>query len=262
LLHLSVLCGKDLTTRDPKNEYRHFQGNEYIGLDLSLFLLKKRIMKRTILSFLEQLQENNNREWFHANKSIYDEAKREFEVFIDSLIPAIAKFDDSVKQMTAKDCIFRIFRDVRFAKDKSPYKTNFGAFIAKGGRKNHGPGYYFHIQPGECFLSGGVWMPEPEVMKKVRQEIYYNIDEFKSILNSKTFLKYFSGIDDWDRQKTAPKEYPKDFPDVELLKNRSFTISHKLDDKILHSDELFDYTIGVYRIMQPYNAFLARAVEG
>ena len=219
-------------------------------------------MKRTILSFLEQLQENNTREWFQANKSLYDEAKREFEVFIDSLIPAIAKFDDSVKQMTAKDCIFRIFRDVRFAKDKSPYKTNFGAFIAKGGRKNHGPGYYFHIQPGECFLSGGVWMPEPEVMKKVRQEIYYNIDEFKSILNSKTFLKYFSGIDDWDRQKTAPKEYPKDFPDVELLKNRSFTISHKLDDKILHSDELFDYTIGVYQIMQPYNAFLARAVEG
>ena len=219
-------------------------------------------MKRTILSFLEQLQENNTREWFQANKSLYDEAKREFEVFIDSLIPAIAKFDDSVKQMTAKDCIFRIFRDVRFARDKSPYKTNFGAFIAKGGRKNHGPGYYFHIQPRECFLSGGVWMPEPEVMKKIRQEIYYNIDEFKSILNNKKFLNHFSGIDDWDRQKTAPKEYPKDFPDIELLKNRSFTISHKLDEKILLRDELFDYTIGVYRIMQPYNAFLARAVEG
>jgi uncharacterized protein (TIGR02453 family) len=219
-------------------------------------------MKRTILSFLEQLQENNNREWFQVNKSLYDETKREFEVFIDSLIPAIAKFDDTVKQMTAKDCIFRIFRDVRFAKDKSPYKTNFGAFIAKGGRKNHGPGYYFHMQPGECFLSGGVWMPEPEVTKKIRQEIYYNIDEFKNILNSNMFLKYFSGIDDWDRQKTAPKEYPKDFPDIELLKNRSFTISHKLDEKILLSNKLFDYTIGVYRIMQPYNAFLSRAVEG
>jgi uncharacterized protein (TIGR02453 family) len=219
-------------------------------------------MKKVILSFLEQLQENNSREWFQANKSLYDEAKREFEVFIDSLIPAIAKFDDSVKQMTAKDCIFRIFRDVRFAKDKSPYKTNFGAFIAKGGRKNHGPGYYFHIQPGECFLAGGVWMPEPEVMKRIRQEIYYNIDELKSILNNKKFLGYCSGIDDYDKQKTAPKEYPKDFPDIELLKNRSFTISHKLDEKILLSDKLFDYTIGVYRIMQPYNAFLARAVEG
>ena len=219
-------------------------------------------MKKIIMTFLEQLQDNNNREWFQANKSLYDDAKKEFETFIDSLIPAIAKFDDSVKQMTAKDCIFRIFRDVRFAKDKSPYKTNFGAFIAKGGRKNHGPGYYFHIQPGECFLAGGVWMPAPDVMKKIRQEIYYNIDELKSILNNKTFRSYFSGIDDYDRQKTAPREYPKDFPDIELLKNRSFTISHPLDEKILHSDKLFDYTIGVYKIMLPYNAFLARAVEG
>ena len=219
-------------------------------------------MKKIIMTFLEQLQDNNNREWFQANKSLYDDAKKEFETFIDSLIPAIAKFDDSVKQMTAKDCIFRIFRDVRFAKDKSPYKTNFGAFIAKGGRKNHGPGYYFHIQPGECFLAGGVWMPAPDVMKKIRQEIYYNIDELKNILNNKGFRSYFSGIDDYDRQKTAPREYPKDFPDIELLKNRSFTISHPLDEKILHSEKLFDYTIGVYKIMLPYNAFLARAVEG
>ena len=219
-------------------------------------------MNAIVLSFLEKLQLNNNREWFHSNKSLYDEAKKEFEDFIDLLIPAISKFDDSVKQMRAKDCIFRIFRDVRFSKDKSPYKTNFGAFIAKGGRKNHGPGYYFHIQPGECFLAGGVWMPEPEIMKKIRQEIYYNIDELKSILNNKKFLSYFSGIDDYDKQKTAPKEYPKDFPDIELLKNRSFTISHMLDEKILLSDELFGYTIAVYRIMLPYNAFLARAVAG
>ena len=129
-------------------------------------------MKRTIINFLKDLEQNNNREWFQANKVHYDTAKAEFETFINSLIPAIAKFDDSVKLITAKECIFRIFRDVRFAKDKSPYKTNFGAFIAKGGRKNHGPGYYFHLQPGECFLSGGVWMPSPDIMKKIRQEIF------------------------------------------------------------------------------------------
>ena len=219
-------------------------------------------MKNIILPFLEQLQENNNREWFQANKTLYDDAKTEFETIINSLIPAIAKFDDSVKLMTAKDCIFRIFRDVRFAKDKSPYKINFGAFIAKGGRKNHGPGYYFHLQPGESFLSGGVWMPSPDGLKKIRQEIYYNIDEFKSVLNNKDFKKYFSGIDDWDRQKIAPREYPKDFPDIDLLKNRSFTVSHKLSEKIIHSEKLFDYAIGVYKVMKPYNAFLAKAVEG
>jgi uncharacterized protein (TIGR02453 family) len=219
-------------------------------------------MKSTILDFLTRLQENNNREWFHANKGLYDEAKAEFEAFVNSLIPAIANFDDSVKFMTAKECIFRIFRDVRFSKDKSPYKTNFGAFMAKGGRKNHGPGYYFHIQPGECFLSGGVWMPDPETMKKIRQEIYYNIDEFKQILNDRNFVKYFSGIDEWDKQKTAPREYPKDFPDIDLLKNRSFTVSHAIDPVLIHSDGLFDYAIKVYKVMQPYNAFLAKAVEG
>jgi uncharacterized protein (TIGR02453 family) len=219
-------------------------------------------MKNIILPFLEQLQENNNREWFQANKILYDNAKEEFERFINSLIPAIAKFDDSAKLMTAKECIFRIFRDVRFAKDKSPYKTNFGAFIAKGGRKNHGPGYYFHLQPGESFLAGGVWMPSPDIMKKIRQEIYYNVDELKGILNNKDFKKYFSGIDDWDRQKLAPREYPKDFPDIDLLKNRSFTVSYKLDDKIINSEKLFDYAIGVYQVMKPYNAFLAKATEG
>jgi uncharacterized protein (TIGR02453 family) len=219
-------------------------------------------MEKLILSFLEQLQENNNRDWFQANKALYENAKAGFEVFINSLIPEIAKFDDSVKLMTAKECIFRIFRDVRFAKDKSPYKTNFGAFIAKGGRKNHGPGYYFHLQPGGCFLSGGVWMPSPDVMKKIRQEIYYNVDEFKSILNDKNFTKYFSGIDEWDKQKLPPREYPKDFPDIDLLKNRSFTVSHALSEKIIYSEKLFDYSIKVYQAMRPYNAFLARAIEG
>jgi uncharacterized protein (TIGR02453 family) len=219
-------------------------------------------MKSTILKFLGQLQENNNREWFHSNKPLYDEAKADFEEFINSLIPAIAKFDDSVKFMTAKDCIFRIFRDVRFSKDKSPYKTNFGAFIAKGGRKNHGPGYYFHLQHSESFLAGGVWMPDPDTMKKIRQEIYYNVNEFKNILNHKEFKKYFSGIDEWDKQKLAPREYPKDFPDIDLLKNRSFTVSHLLSEKIIQSEKLFDYAIGVYQVMKPYNAFLAKAIEG
>jgi len=219
-------------------------------------------MKSTILNFLGQLQENNNREWFLANKGLYEEAKADFEAFINSLIPAIARFDESVQFMTAKECIFRIFRDVRFAKDKSPYKTNFGAFMAKGGRKNHGPGYYFHMQPDGCFLSGGVWMPDPDTMKKIRQEIYYNIDEFKGILNDNKFKNFFSGIDDWDKQKLPPREYPKDFPDIDLLKNRSFTVSHSIDTELIHSDGLFDYTVKVYKAMRPYNAFLTKAIEG
>jgi uncharacterized protein (TIGR02453 family) len=217
-------------------------------------------MITAVLPFLRDLEKNNDRDWFHANKPVYDQVRKEFEAFIDSLIPAIARFDATVKFIEGKDCIFRIFRDVRFNKDKSPYKTNFGAFISKGGRKSHGPGYYFHLQPGECFLSGGVWMPEPEVMKKIRQEIYYNYDEFTHILGERAFRKYFSGIDDWDRQKLPPREYPKDFAGIELLKNRSFTISHPLEEKMLGKKDLADFVVKVYRVMLPYNEFLRRAI--
>jgi uncharacterized protein (TIGR02453 family) len=133
--------------------------------------------------------------------------------------------------------------------------------MAKGGKKNHGPGYYFHMQPGECFLSGGVWMPEPEITKKIRQEILYNYEEFKGILEDKTFKKMFSGIDEWDKQKLPPRDFPKDFPGMDLLLNRSFTISHPMAEKTIYSDGLLDYAAKVYKAMQPYNDFLRRAVE-
>jgi uncharacterized protein (TIGR02453 family) len=218
-------------------------------------------MDQKIIKFLEDLGKNNNREWFLANKPRYEQAKAEFEVFVNSLIPAIAKFDDSIKFLTAKDCVWRIYKDVRFSKDKTPYKTNMGAFMAKGGKKNHGPGYYFHIQPGELFVSGGVWMPEPEVTKKIRQEIYYNYDEFLGILNHKEFKKFFSGIDDWDRLKLPPRDYPKDFPGMDLLMNKSFTVSHPLAEKVFYSEGLLDYSVKAYKAMLPYNRFLARAME-
>ncbi|MCX6251365.1 MAG: DUF2461 domain-containing protein [Bacteroidetes bacterium] len=218
-------------------------------------------MKKIVLEFLGELITNNNREWFQAHKAIYDEAKNEFESVINALIPGIAKFDESVKFITGKDCVFRFYRDIRFSNDKTPYKTNFGGFITKGGKKSHGPGYYLHVSPEECFLSGGIWMPAPDIMKKIRQEIYFNINEFKGIISNKAFTKYFTDIDDWDRQKTAPREFPKDFPDLDLLKNRSFTLSKGLDKKVLESDDLLDHALQVYKAMYPYNEFLRRATE-
>jgi len=218
-------------------------------------------MIKTVLPFLEDLRKNNNREWFLGNKYRYDEAKGEFESFLEQVIHAIAKYDPGVKFLKSKDCIFRIFRDVRFSKDKSPYKTNFGAWITSSGRKSSGPGFYIHLQPGESFLAGGIHIPDTERLKKIRQEIYYNIDELKSILNEKTFKKFFSGIDEWDKQKLAPREFPKDFPDIEILKNRSYTVSHPVKDSVVSNQKFFDYVMAVFKANQPYNAFLRRAVE-
>ncbi len=219
-------------------------------------------MIKTALPFLADLAKNNNREWFQKNKPRYEEAKKELESFLDLVIPAISKFDPGIKFVAPKDCIFRIFRDVRFSKDKSPYKTNMGAWITAGGRKSSGPGFYIHLQPGESFLAGGIHMPDPENMKKIRQEIYYNIEELKSIMKGTEFRKYFNGIDEWDKQKLPPREFPKDFPDIDLLKNRSFTVSSQLADKVIESPKLLDHVIAVFKAVKPYNAFLRRAVEG
>ncbi len=219
-------------------------------------------MNTIILDFLNDLKDNNNREWFHANKKTYDASKQEIETFVDNLVPMIAAFDPSVKFATGKECLFRIFRDVRFAKDKSPYKTNMGAWISKGGRKSKGPGYYLHIQPGESMLAGGVYMPEPDQLKKIRQEIYYNAAEFKAILGHKDAKKYFDGLSEWDKQKLPPRDFPKDFPDIDILKNRHFTVAYMLTDKQVADKDFGKLVAKVFRLMHPLNVFLERALNG
>ncbi|MCX6283899.1 MAG: DUF2461 domain-containing protein [Bacteroidetes bacterium] len=219
-------------------------------------------MDPTIIDFLNLLKENNNRDWFHANKKMYDIAKLEMEAFVDNLIPQVAAFEPSVKYVTAKECMFRIFRDVRFSKDKSPYKTNMGAWITRGGRKSPGPGYYLHIQPGESMLAGGVYMPEPDQLKKIRQEIYYNAEEFKAILGNRNSKKYFDSLSDWDKQKLAPRDFPKDFPDIDLLKYRHYTVAYMLSDKQVISKDFSKLVVKVFGLMRPLNVFLERALNG
>jgi len=132
-----------------------------------------------IIKFLTTLKENNNRDWFNKNKKWYQRSIEEFEVYVNCLIGEIQKFDVDIRFLAAKDCIFRIYRDIRFSKDKSPYKTNFGAFIVKDGRKSGNAGYYLHIEPGSSFLGGGIYMPPAETLRVVRKEIFENTKEFK-----------------------------------------------------------------------------------
>ena len=217
-------------------------------------------MKKVVLEFLTQLGENNTRGWFQAHKGQYDESKNEVESFVNSAIPAIARFDDTVKFAEAKDCMFRIFRDVRFAKDKSPYKTNMGAWITQAGRKGTGPGYYIHIQPGGSFLSAGVYMPEPDQLKKMRSEIYYNVAEFNAILADKALRKYCNGLQEIEKVKLAPRDFPKDFPEIELLKHKHYILTYPLRDEMVESDHLIDLIGMVFKAMYPFNVFLKRAL--
>ena len=214
---------------------------------------------KLILAFLEDLSNNNNREWFHANKHRYEEAKAEFEKFVEYLILSISKFDKEIKNISAKNCLFRIYNDVRFAKNKPLYKTNFGASIAKGGKNGGFAGYYFHIEKNNSFVGGGIYMPPADKLKLIRKEIYYNFGEFFKIVNDKSFIKYFKELDELKLSR-VPKDFPKDFAGAEFLKYKSYTMIFPLQQKLLQSEELNKTTIEIFKAMQPLNNFLNKAI--
>ena len=216
----------------------------------------------TVLDFLSQLTTNNNRDWFQQNKAWYEKSRKEVEVFVSEMITTISAIDPALQTPAMKDCIFRIFRDVRFGADKSPYKTNFGAFIARGGRKSSNPGYYFHFEPGKSMLAGGVYMPQPDTLKLLRNEIYYHSDELKRIIEKPSFRKYFDQLGDFDKLKKAPKDFPADFPDIDLLKYRSYIVSQDIPDDVVSDPEGYKkLAIDMVRELQPFMAFLNRAIS-
>jgi uncharacterized protein (TIGR02453 family) len=213
-----------------------------------------------IFAFLKKLKANNNKEWFDKNKENYLEVKQEYEVFVDKLIKEISKFDKKISaDMKAKDCVFRIYKDVRFSKDKTPYKTNMGASINPGGKKSVEAGYYMHLEPGNSFLAGGVWMPEPPMLNAIRQEIDYNPDPLLKILKSTSFKKYFKGLDEDGKLKSAPKGFEKDHENIELLKNRHFIVSHFVSDKQLLDKNNVREIVSGFKTMYPLMEYLREA---
>jgi len=212
------------------------------------------------INFLKTLEKNNNREWFHANKEIYNEAKAEFEDFVNHLIPLVADFDKTVVGTNAKDCIFRIFRDVRFSHDKRPYKTNFGAYINEGGKKSINAGYYVHLDPDGYFAGGGIYMPPAPILTKVRTEIMQNVEEYLSIIERKSFKSTFGEVEG-DRLKTAPKGFAKDFKHIDLIKLKSYTATSIFTEKEVLSENYMEKLLTVFKELKPFNDFLNHALK-
>jgi len=215
-----------------------------------------------IIRFLAALSENNNREWFSANKGWYDSLKKEFDSLSSKLILKIAEFDEDIKNVEASECVFRIYRDVRFSHDKTPYKTHFGVFIASaGGRKSQRGGYYLHLDPAGCFVGVGVWCPPPPLLKALRKSVYDNIDELNEIRNEAEFANLFTHFFEEDKLKTVPPGFPKDFPDAELLKLKHYLVEYKLDEKIIESEDFIDKIAHIFKIAYPFNKFLNYTVD-
>jgi uncharacterized protein (TIGR02453 family) len=220
------------------------------------------MLPSSVFKFLKDLSKNNNKAWFDANRKTYESVKTDFNKTVEELINGIAGFDEPIGELEAKKCMFRINRDIRFSKDKSPYKTNMGASFNKGGKKAMNAGYYFHCEPGKSFVAGGVWLPMPPELSRVRQEIDYNFDEWKKIVGNSTFKKYF---DDeaikGESLSRPPKGYDENNPAIHYLKMKSFIVSRSFTDEALQDKKMFKEVIKTFNAMKPMLDFLNRAIE-
>jgi uncharacterized protein (TIGR02453 family) len=213
------------------------------------------------LRFLKELANNNNRDWFQANKKRFDSAQDNLTAFTDYLIGEVGKFDDAVATLDPKSCVFRIYRDVRFSKDKSPYKTNLGAYISPGGRKSMQPGYYFHLQPGQSFIAGGKHIPDGPETLKIRNAIANNTDEFLKIVGKKSYRDTFGKMHG-DKLKSAPKGFDPEHKAVEYLKLKEFMAFTEMhDDKFLISAEFPKHLVKTMKEMFPLVSFLRKALS-
>ncbi|NOT75583.1 MAG: DUF2461 domain-containing protein [Cyclobacteriaceae bacterium] len=213
-----------------------------------------------IFKFLQSLAKNNDRVWFEKNKPTYLQAKDNFEMFVGKFLDELIRFNPEFATLNPKKLPFRIYRDVRFSKDKSPYKTNMGAGFSPNGKLVQEPGYYLHIQPGGSFFAGGIYMPDASNLAKIRQEIDYNGDKLDKILKDKKLKKWYKGMDDIDKLKTMPKGYAKDHPRIELLKNKSFIVSHYFTDSQVKDKKFIKQLAEAAKALKPMNEFLKEAI--
>lgn len=222
------------------------------------------MLQTATINFLKKLKANNHKDWMDANRDAYLDAKADFETFTAALLQAVAKNDPSIAHLQPKDCTFRINRDVRFSKNKDPYKTNMACYITKGGKKASFAGYYCHVEPGKSFMAGGIWMPEAAVLKKLRQEIDYNFDDFKKIVKAKKFAASYGDLERGDGVALSrpPKGYEVDNPAIEYLKLKSFIFSTPLEDKMLTDKGLVKHLAGLFSTLKPFIDFLNMGVEG
>jgi uncharacterized protein (TIGR02453 family) len=215
----------------------------------------------SILKFLKDLARHNDREWFEKNRPRYLEAKQGFEEVVAGVLREIVKFDPKLEGLDAKKLPFRIFRDVRFSKDKRPYKIHMGAGFSPNGKLVQEPGYYLHLQPGnKSFVAGGIYEPDAANLSRIRQEIDYNAEGLKKIMSEKSFRKLFNGFDEYDTLKTAPKGYPKDHPNIDWLKHKSFIVSAALSDREVADKKFVTRVAGVCKAIKPLNDYIREAL--
>jgi uncharacterized protein (TIGR02453 family) len=221
------------------------------------------MLQASTLSYIKNLTDNNNKPWFEDNRNSFNGAKDDFENLVKDVITQFGKIDADIAPLEAKNCIFRQYRDVRFSKDKTPYKHHMGASFDRGGKKSGFAGYYLHIQPGDKSMAGGgIWMPEAPALKKIRQEVDYSWDEFQNIISNKAFKSVYGDLEHGEyKLSREPKGYEKDNPAIEYLKLKSLVAIRPLKDEELVAKDLLPKILKVFEALMPAIKFINRSLE-
>jgi len=215
---------------------------------------------REIYLFLSDLEQNNDKTWFEKNRGRYESTRNKFLYLTEVLINEIRSFDPEVGFLEPKNCMYRIYRDIRFSNNKAPFKTNYGSYISRGGRTGGNPGYYFQVQPnGQSFLSGGIYMPDPDKLKAIRNEIFGHPESFLEIIHEPEFQTRFTLYAD-DKLKTAPNGYPKDWEYIDLLRYKSYAPHRLVTDEELFSANLVPALVEDFRLLHRFNQYLYEAI--
>jgi uncharacterized protein (TIGR02453 family) len=212
------------------------------------------------LEFLTELKDNNHKEWFDENRDRYQEARANFIETIDRIIEGLSEFDPGLDGLVAKQSLFRINRDIRFSKNKNPYKHHLSSYMARGGRKSIYAGYYFHLEPGNIFIGGGCHQPMSPELAKIREHIDRGPAKLREVTSDKEFKQMFGEVEG-EELKTAPKGYPRDHPDIDLLRKKSFFVLANLTDKEVQKENFVDRALDIYGKIYPFNQFFNEALE-
>jgi len=220
------------------------------------------MIQRHTFDFLAELIKNNNREWFQSNKARYEAARDNVIEFTTELLKLLHKIDPNIDEaIDAKKCVMRIYRDIRFSKDKTPYKNHFGVSVPTKGIKAGRAEYFLHISPGNCFIAGGYWMPEADHLKAIRQEIDYNANDLKKIIDAPEFVQLFGDFRKQEQTKSAPREYSADNENIGLLKLKSFVAFRNLKDGELMKKDSTGAIAAICSKIYPLNVFLNNALS-
>lgn len=217
-------------------------------------------MNAEILKFLRELQQNNNRTWFNEKKPYCDLLRNHFAESVQEIIKRLSTLDHELSGLDAKNCLFRLYRDIRFSPNKLPYKTHFAAYISKGGRKSEYAGYYLHLEPGNCSLSGGIWMPQPKLLKMLRKDIYSQAEEFVSIMGKPGFRKHYGTLRGEELTR-MPEGFPADSPYGYILKHKDFCVTSPKTDSFMKHDGWIEKVVAGFAELIPFNRFLNYTVN-